>query len=644
MRTNASTAEQLLLPLPVFYPFDLTQLAPHLFIHAEQLMKVGGNDEQREAKPGNSEHILYAKAAANIQPWHGVDDHSQGQADVGDRFEASYPFHACSTLPSGTHDLYNTAYAARALNMMSVPLCKTAGNVAAAPAMFTSTKGYMSSYDGVVHFSDRKRFLLSAVRTARVSPRRIYRKNLTAGAGKGDREMAKTKLAVHVQNGTSSQDDAIVLGEAYVKRWKIPVNQSVTLRFGAAKREVKVTSAAHLAAIRMNETLASRFGLHHGIQLCLHYKPSTRTLTIGPLIGVLVSRVYSAKPERPFGAMTAFCRELTDACEQFGGFVYFFTPEDIRSGGSSAISGWCHTERWVKRTFPVPNVVYNRLTSRKLENRPSVQQFMKSAKTHYGASVFNEKYLNKSEVFKALRGVSSLHHLLPESYLVKNYAMLKAMCKKHAIVYLKPITGSLGKGIIKISKRSGGGYACHFTSLNGVRKQEYPTLTQLFKTISGKLRTGRYQIQQGIHLIEIGGRPVDFRALVQKGVQGEWGVTSVVGRIAANNTFVSNLARGGSLATVPDAAAKSNVASSGKAGMNAKLRKAAIDIAKGTEAQIQGHFAEFGVDLAVDRSGRVWLLEVNSKPSKDDNTPAGDSKIRPSVRQLIYYSQHLSLK
>lgn len=454
--------------------------------------------------------------------------------------------------------------------------------------------------------------------------------------------MAKIKLAIHVQYGAISQDDVVVLGEAYVKRWKIPVNQPVTLRCGAAKKEVKVTSAAHLAAIRMSEALANRFGLHHGVHLCLQYKPSTRTITIGPLIGVLVSRVYTRTPDRPFGAMTAFCRELTDACDQFGGFVFFFTPGDLRGGGST-VSGWCHAGRWIKRLFPVPDVIYNRLTSRKLENRPSVQQFMKEAKLRYGAAVFNEKYLNKSEVFQSLRGVSSLHHLLPESHLFKNYAMLKAMCRKYSIVFLKPVTGSLGKGIIKIARQSDGGYVCYFTSLNGVRKQAYPSLPLLFRAIFGKIKSGRYQIQQGIKLMEIGGRPVDFRALVQKGALGEWGITSIVARIAANNTFVSNLARGGTLTTVPDAVARSNASSAGKAGVNAKLRKAAIDIAKGIEKQIQGHFAELGIDLAVDTAGRVWLLEVNSKPSKDDNTPSGDSKIRPSVRQLMLYSQHLAL-
>jgi len=456
--------------------------------------------------------------------------------------------------------------------------------------------------------------------------------------------MAKTKLAIQVQNGSVHPEDSyVMLGEALIKKWKIPTNQTLTLRYGAARKEIRVLPLSQSAVLRISDSLAGQLGLHHGVKLILDYRPGSKTLALGPLIGVLVSRVYSHLADRPFGATTAFCKEMTEACALYGGFVYFFTAEDI-SPGSSTVTGWSYAGRWVKRSFPVPSVVYNRLTSRKLENKPIVQHFMRDVKSRSGAAVFNEKYLDKTEVFAALRKESSLQAYLPESYSFKNFAMLKAMCKKHGIVFLKPITGSLGKGIIKIVRQPEGGYMCYFTSLNGGRKQSYPTLTSFFQAHSGKMKQRRYQIQQGLRLIEVGGRPVDFRALVQRSQTGEWTITSIVGRIAGNNTFVSNLARGGSLCTVLEAVTKSNITAGGKAGANAKLRKASLDIAQGIERQIPGHFGELGIDLALDTSGRVWLLEVNSKPSKDDNTPSGDSKIRPSVKRLILYSQYLASK
>lgn len=452
--------------------------------------------------------------------------------------------------------------------------------------------------------------------------------------------MAINKLPVYITNGGAHPEDHVIqLGEGYIKKWKIPLKEPVTLHYGSVRKEIKIEGSGQ-ASIRMNAELARRLGLHHGVHLAVTYRPGSRSLILGPLIGVLVSRAYSHLPERPFGAMTAFCRELTEACDLYGGFVYFFTPEDLAKGAAN-LAGWVYSGRWSKRAVPAADVVYNRLTSRKLENKPIVQHFLKDVKSRYGAVVFNEKYLNKTDVFQALNKESALHEFLPESYLFKNYIMLKNMCGKHPTVFLKPITGSLGKGIIKISKLpNGGGYQCSFTGLNSVRKQSYATLQQLFSSISSHMKARRYQIQQGLRLAEVGGRPVDFRALVQRNKEGQWSITSIMARIAANNTFVSNLARGGSLSTVAEALAKSNLSQGARSSVPAKLRNAALNIAKGVETHMEGHFAELGVDLAVDTGGRVWLLEVNSKPSKDETAPTAENKIRPSVKQLVMYSQY----
>ncbi|TXK72246.1 YheC/YheD family protein [Paenibacillus sp. N3.4] len=456
--------------------------------------------------------------------------------------------------------------------------------------------------------------------------------------------MTRTKIGISIQGTSIYLDDrTVVLSEAIAKKWKIPTNQSLTLRFGSAKQDVKVVSASISNSLRLNSALASKIGLHNGAQLCLHYRQHTSTLSIGPLIGVMISRVYENSADRPFGAITAFCREMAEACNMFGALVCFFPPEEMRASASSVSAYSFSNGSWSKKTFPIPNVIYNRLTSRKYENLTNVQHFMKDVKSRFGTDIFNEKYLNKTEVFEALHKDSNLHGYLPESYLFKNYQMLKSMASRHQVLFLKPITGSLGKGIIRIRKESGEAYTCHFTNLSGARKQSFSSLTGVFQALAGKLKTQRYQLQQGLDLITSDSRPVDFRSLVQKGAQGQWSITSIVGRIAGTQHFVSNLARGGSLTTAGGALAKSSLAASTRVSVLGRLRKASLDIARGIEAQIPNHFGELGIDLAVDNSGKVWLLEVNSKPSKDDNTPLHhERKIRPSVKQIVQYARYLA--
>lgn len=453
--------------------------------------------------------------------------------------------------------------------------------------------------------------------------------------------MSTKKVTIQVIGSGILQDDVIMLGEGVLKTLKIPSGRPLKLQFGSFRSEVTVIPVPKYDGLRINQTVASRTGLIHGSVLKMSYRPGSRTLRLGPFICVLVSRDYPDQPDRPFGSITMFCRELVNACRKKGAYVSFFTTEDI-GDIQGRMQGWVYDDGWKKKELPIADVVNNRLTSRKLENKPSVQHFIKEVKSLYGTQTFNEKFLDKNEVFDALKSVSSLKRVLPESHLLKSAATLKTMCGRYPVVFLKPVRGSLGKGIIRVTRQNDGSFLALTTGVGGTRKQTYSSLDKLYASLSGKNKSTRYQIQQGLNLIDNNGRPVDFRALVQKNRTGKWNVTSIVARIAGGSHYVSNLARGGSLSTVKEAVSRTSLSSSVKSSAYANLKHAALDIAQGIESSIPAHFGELGVDLAFDTNGRVWLLEVNSKPSKNDNTPLKDSKIRPSVKAMLEYSTYLA--
>ncbi|MDB4867271.1 MAG: YheC/YheD family protein [Cohnella sp.] len=454
--------------------------------------------------------------------------------------------------------------------------------------------------------------------------------------------MSTPKIDVQVISSGILSDDVLMLGEYLMKRSKIPAQQQLTLQFGAFRHSVTIVPVPRYEGIRMSQTLARRLGIYNGTPLRFQYRAASRTLALGPLIGVLVSRDDPEASDKPFGDITMFCRELTEACRKQGAYVYFFTPGALRSSLTVNLEGWVYHSGWRRILLPSPDVVNNRLTSRKLENLPAVQQFLKEIKQQYGSHVFNEKFLDKSEVFEALKKDESLHRYLPESHSLRHYSMLKSMCYRHPTVFLKPIRGSLGKGIIRLARVGPESWQASYATVNGTRKQTFDNLTKLYSSISGKMKSVKYLIQQGLTLIETGGRPVDFRALTQKNASGRWTVTSIVGRTAGTDHFVSNLARGGTLSKVREAVGKSNLPLVYRGDASARLQRAALDIAKGIEDRIPAQFGELGIDLALDTAGRVWLLEVNSKPSKNDNTPLTEGKIRPSVRMMIQYARYLS--
>jgi hypothetical protein len=68
--------------------------------------------------------------------------------------------------------------------------------------------------------------------------------------------MAATKIAIHVQSDSAIlEEQVIMLGEAYLKKWKIAANQTVTLVFGSYKKEVQVIPVDRLAGLRLHASL-----------------------------------------------------------------------------------------------------------------------------------------------------------------------------------------------------------------------------------------------------------------------------------------------------------------------------------------------------------------------------------------------------
>ncbi|PDO09688.1 MAG: hypothetical protein BLM47_11325 [Candidatus Reconcilbacillus cellulovorans] len=449
--------------------------------------------------------------------------------------------------------------------------------------------------------------------------------------------MARTKIRIFV---SENADDDVAAGEN-VLRWIRPPTAPVTLRFGAFRHTVRLSAGEPADGLRLPSTTAARLGLQAGVRLLAHYRADTRTLALGPLIGVLINRAQPSDELRLFGAATGFCREFAEACRRYGACVFFFTPDELST--TTAVEGWSWNGRWRKSAFPIPDVVYNRLGSRRAENLPTVKNFLREARNRFGVAVFNARFLNKVELFAALKRDPRCAGYLPESAPCRDLATLRHFCSKYPTVFLKPVHGSQGRGIMRIT-RSRNEYVCETTLLAGVRRRSFPTLADLYQAISGTLKRRPYLAQQGLRLISADGRPIDMRVLVQRESDGRWSITSIVARIAGNRQFVSNLARGGVMCRLREALERSDLPTERRVETVARLRKAALDVARGVEQTISGHFAELGIDLGVEPNGRVWLIEVNSKPAKTVGTDAPSSplRIRPSTHRTVRYAIRLA--
>ena len=72
-----------------------------------------------------------------------------------------------------------------------------------------------------------------------------------------------------------------------------------------------------------------------------------------------------------------------------------------------------------------------------------------------------------------------------------------------------------------------------------------------------------------------------------------------------------------------------------------EMKELAIETAIIIERESSGITGELGIDIGIDQEGNPWLIEVNSKPSK--NFEDGQMKIRPSAKAIIQFCAKLAL-
>lgn len=184
---------------------------------------------------------------------------------------------------------------------------------------------------------------------------------------------------------------------------------------------------------------------------------------------------------------------------------------------------------------------------------------------------------------------------------------LVSMLDEHGMVVIKPIVGTGGNGVIRVLKDETGYLVTHKR-----RSVNVDTLNSLLNVLSMMKLKRRYMIQQGVHLAQIRGRPLDYRVKVVK-ERGVWQFRAMVGRLASPGLFVTNICKGGTLIRLRPALRLSlpHVNAREKRNEMRQLTRQCIAI---LESRFPG-IGQLGFDYGLDQEGNIWILEVNTRPS-----------------------------
>ncbi|MDQ7794447.1 MAG: YheC/YheD family protein [bacterium] len=391
--------------------------------------------------------------------------------------------------------------------------------------------------------------------------------------------------------------------------------KTLILRLGTARVTARTTAGPATGAA-MGTGAARRLGLSLPARLRARWHPDRRTLRIGPVVGILVRKARSQYG--PFGPQAGFIRELMDAAGQLGVFLYAFGPGDV-SWGRRRVRGYRYRGQgvWTRGLYPYPDVLWDRGFFRGAAQRRYWGTRMGLARAHRRMRFINAIYGNKWRVHRVLLRSPEVRPHLPETRRASSGRVVAAMARRHGTVYLKPAGGLKGRGIMRLERVGQG----RFRLRAGTRSRG-GSLSRL----AAIARRRGYLVQQGIDLARPFGPIGDLRLVVQKDGAGNWSVTGGAMRVAATGHITSNIHRGGHAEPL-DAAVRAVVGEGGYAATADLISRVATGVARAVE-RASGPSGEMGVDLALDREGRVWFLETNSKLARSIFLQLGETETR----------------
>ncbi|MBY0012772.1 YheC/YheD family endospore coat-associated protein [Paenibacillus typhae] len=354
-----------------------------------------------------------------------------------------------------------------------------------------------------------------------------------------------------------------------------------------------------------------------------------------PVLGILTLYLNDAKQLEERGIY----RRMIIEGKKIGLDVFVFTPMDVNTGKElihamiyDPVSG-----KWSRKWRSFPNMIYDRC---RIQRSSRFEQLLRFRSRYNHLTFLNRPLRNKWTIHQTFSQKTRFRQHMPETLLYQSSSDLLRMLKTSPVVYVKPINGTGGRGILRIERLKEGQSLYDIQGRRQNRQIISPrkvTLSKLEAIVRQWCAGGRFLVQQGIPLRLPGGRFHDYRMLVQKNGQGVWELTGIAGRVGAARSVTSNL-HGGGHAVRAEVLLKEWLGSAEKADKAMKsAEKLGLEAAAFLEESF-GTLCELALDLAIDRQGRIFVLEVNPKPAREVFARTGDSNTYRTalVRPLEY--------
>ncbi|PTX59095.1 YheC/D-like protein [Melghirimyces profundicolus] len=428
-----------------------------------------------------------------------------------------------------------------------------------------------------------------------------------------------------------SSTDRLYMHPETAAVYGIKALETRTLKFGAATRIVQVEPDPNLDRrnlLRLSESL-----LHSmNIPLPPRYEivSGDREIQVGPLIGMLVSGTEQGLRRR-----LRFLSRYTQHYPSINGVLLAFSLSGVNRKEKQVSGFYYHPEKknWKRVTVPYPDSIFNMIT---LNDR-----WRSHFRNSLDRCLFNEYRFSKWEMYQALKEHPETRDHLPETHLLASLCDLVPYLDSWDGIYIKPVAGSLGRSIYRIRK-NGSGYSLSTSNRRGNFSIRLANEKALLKSLKKHLDPEKTYLFQPLLRICYPGGIRDFRLIVVKDETGEWKDVGLIGRLGKRGAVVSSSITGARRepgeATIQSLVAEERDADS----VRKKMSELALSAARIMDRK--HHYGNFGMDLAMDQDGKLWLIEINSRdPHHYKAAKAGRKDLaREACRSNLAYAKRLA--
>jgi hypothetical protein len=334
--------------------------------------------------------------------------------------------------------------------------------------------------------------------------------------------------------------------------------------------------------------------------------------------------------------------DLIQTGQVMGVTTYVVTVKNLKLNAPRVLGYTFRTEdeTWIRTWFPRPNIVYNRIPQREDEQLPQVKRKLAALSKQPEIRLFNPSFFDKWSLYQWLNEKKSTRQFIPETKRLTDAIVLGNLLNKHRLLYLKPVRGKAGFGImtVKVQPEKQLPYRLQIQEEVGSRTYRCSTMKRLWgRVLKQSADLGEpYIAQQGITLAAINSRPFDLRALIQKNGVGQWELSGIGARVAGDSSITTHVPRGGYIDD-PEKLLASIFGQEKTGKVLEKVRKATLLLARQIERSSHHRLCEMSMDLGVDETGHVWFFEANSKPMKFDEPHIRNK----SLERIFQYSLYL---